>query len=817
MPNPYRVVEEYTYNGNDSIKINGDFFYNLYFKAKLSIKSKDNVKIGLYSMNVNSELPLPKFINSTTIELTPGSLGQIYNQQITLKNINHTLKPGESLLFIVEIVPYNKTLSTTLTKLIDPALLEKIANILEKRTKMPTLQDIGTFIKESILPFLEESNITSEDFAAIINSMISSSFIYNSVNHPASVTIPAKISEEDFRVYYLHTIPEMNENRPETKNGSIKLSETPTLWTTEQFDRNKILKINDISADLYFNYFQWLNLLKGKITINTTLYDNNTAIVSSEIELDKLKIRELLTKPNKPVTFSFSGSDVEISYGHRISIGVFLKNGTSATVKLLYDSSDCPSALRVKLEETQNIKIKEITSNPSNRKIIPGGTVEYILNVTSEKVDTLQISSVEREKTGDWEIITIPESTPVSANSWTNIHVLIKSLSNLKETYGNTITQNIIINGYTGIVRQEISAEISQDAIQYDVEVIRYSNNINISKGENRTFYFVIKNNNTGATDDVDSYTITATSQNHWPIIPRENIRNLQIGDSTDTDNARVVIQVPKNTTLDSDSNPNASVTINVTVHVIGEDFLENIYSLFDDAAETLGLNEMFGSYGAIVLASILMVIILFLLIILALVFTTKHVRIICTNRIKEIDVTGRAIFELMLQNPIKKTQSYEIFAQQTAPSSKWNIAVEPLTTVIDGRSSKTVQIIVTPTINNESKDWTQVTAYVKKTGKKKTESITLIAMIKKGKTLLTLDNVSHWPMVFTQGEKVTTSCSISNDGTVSARNVKVFFYLNGKQKNLVEVTIPVGNIADLEIPWIAVRGKNNVRIRLKE
>jgi subtilase family serine protease len=105
----------------------------------------------------------------------------------------------------------------------------------------------------------------------------------------------------------------------------------------------------------------------------------------------------------------------------------------------------------------------------------------------------------------------------------------------------------------------------------------------------------------------------------------------------------------------------------------------------------------------------------------------------------------------------------------------------------------------------------------VKKTGKKKTEYITLIAMVKEGKTLLKLDNVSHWPTVFNSGEKVTTSCSISNNGTVSARNVKVFFYLNGKQKNMVEVTIPTGSIADLQIPWMAVKGKNQVRIRLKE
>ena len=838
LPHPFRVVEGYTYNGNDSVNINGDLVYDLYFTSPIKKqKFRDDVKVELYSMSMNSALPLPKLIKNTTNELTPGLFSDIYNQKITLKNISHTLEPGDSLLFTIEIVPSNKTLPTLITKCIDLNRLiarwEDRAKRWENRSNMHRLQDIGTALKD-ILSILKESsmNITSEDFAAIINAMRSTSFIYDSANHPASVTIPAKISEEDIRVYYLHAIPEMNENRPaQNQSGSVKLTETPALWTSETFERNKILKVGDISADLYLDhrdFYRIINILRGKITITATLYDNNTTITSSDTELDRTGILEILTKPNTPVTFSFSGLDKEITYGHSIGIGVSLKNGTKLgfrNVKLLYDSVNYPSALRVKLEETQNIKIMDITSNPPNSKIIPGGTVEYILNVTSEKADTLQISTIEREKTGVWEI-TVPGSATVSANSWTNIHVFIKSQSNLKEAYGNTITLTIIVKGNTGIARQGVSAEISQDAIQYDIEILRHSNNINISKGENHFFYFVIKNNNTGAIDDVDSYTISASSKNNWHLIPQESIRNLGIGKSTDADDAKVFIEVPKNTTLDSDiitiivssdGNPSTTATINVTVHIIAGDILESIYNMFDGAAETLGLNEMFGSYGAIVLASILMVIILFLMIILALVFTIKHVRIICIDRIKAIESTEKAIFELTLQNPIKKTQSYEILAQQTAHSSKWLIAVEPLTIAIDGRQSKTVQIIVTPINNKESKDWTQVTVHVKKTGKKKTEYITLIAMIKEGKTLLKLENVSHWPTVFNPGEKVTTSCSISNNGTVSARNVKVFFYLNVKQKNMVDVAIPAGSIADLQIPWMAVKGKNQVRIRLKE
>jgi uncharacterized membrane protein len=729
------------------------------------------------------------------------------------------LTPGDSLLFSVEIIPTNKTIPEIIKKRFDVnrflGRLEKHATFLENRKKLPTFQNIGTTIKDIISALNETAiNITSADIAAIVNAMMSSSLIYDSTSHPASVTIPAKIIEEDIRDYFLHPNQEMSETRPNNTTSTLKskLATMPIIWsTTQALDRNKILKLAEVTASLYF--YRPININLGKITIIATLYDDNVSLATSEHNLTRKEIETFLYGTQNPILFTFNGADKEITFGHHLNLGISFSNGTKLVflkpLYLRYDSVYYPSSIRVKFEETQNIQIHEVTKNPSDEKIIPGGSVQYILNVTSTITDTLQIRVIERQKTGAWDVTT-PKSVTVSAKNWVKIPVFINSTNNLKEAYGNIIDLIVVVNGNTGIARQTISAEISQDAIRYDVQILGYSSNINISRGENRTFYFVIKNNNTGAIDDVDSYTITASSKNDWPLIPRENIRNLGIGDSTETDDARVVIKVP-------DSNPSTSATITITVHVIAGDLLESIYNLFDSAANSLGLNEMFGSYGAIVLVSILMVIILFILIILALVFTTKQVRIICTDRIKEIEVTEKAIYDLTLQNPSKKTQSYEIHAQQTAPSSKWMIAIEPLTIAIDGRQSKTVQIIVTSTNNNELKDWTQITVQVKKTGKKKTENITLIAMIKEGKTLLTLDNVAHWPTVFNPGEKVTTSCSISNNGTVSARDVKVFFYLNGKQKNMVEVTIPAGSIADLQIPWIAVKGKNQVRIRLKE
>lgn len=838
FPHPFRIVEGYSYYGNDSVDINGDCIFNLYFNSDVTLeKFRDHVKVELYSVNFDSDLPIPRRITNTTVELTPRLGSDIYKQQIILPNVNYVLRPGYSLLFSVEIIPTNKTLSNLITKYIDVNKFlerwEQRASFLENRSNLNRLQELGTALKEIVSIFKEGLiNITSEDFAAVVNAIRSTSFIYDSKNHPSSVSIPAKISEEDIRIYYLHSDETMDEKPPTTGNQSeSKLGTTPLLWTAPTFERNKILQVKNTFVDLYLSHRDLLrifNLLRGRITITVTLYDDNTTIATSEMQLTRTKIIDILTKPKRPITFSFNGSDIEITYTHNLRLGVSVQNGTKLGlrwVKLFYDSHQYPSALRVKVQETQNIKITDLTSIPEDNEIIPGGTVDYQFNVTSNNTDAIHVEIIEREKLGDWEII-VPEPTTVSANSKTTLQVIIKSKNNLKEAYGSFIDFIIVAKGNTGIARVGGFAEISTNAITYDVKILGYSTTINVSKGENRTFHFIIKNNNTGAIDDVDSYTVTATSQNHWRLIPRDNIRNVGIGQSTAANDARVVIQVPKNTTLSSDiititvasvADPSTKATITVTVYVIPGNFLESLYTLFDSAAQSLGLNEIFGSYGAIVLASILLVMILFLFIILALVLTVKPVHLICTDRIKRIEPTEKAIFELTLRNPSKKTQSYEINAAQQKPSSKWITSINPATAVIEGKASMTVQIIITPTEKAASKDWTQVPVHVKKTGRKKTESLTLLAMIKEGKTLLQIHNVSHWPTAFSPGEKVITSFSISNIGTITARNTKVFFYLNGKQKTMVKVTIPAGNIADIQMPWIAEKGKNKVRIRIKE
>jgi hypothetical protein len=838
FPGLNRISEVYAYNGNDTIKIQGDILYHLYFSDTRKIKKlTDSISVALYTIPIDSLFGLPKKITNTTELLKPPRyFGGIYDQQITLSNVNCTLKPGDSLLVSIEIIPTNK--STLALDLINSPAIKKGVQWMVNRwenniTRGPLRRQLGALIK-NVTTFLKESegdtgiNFSSDDIASFINTMKSTKFIYDSQAHPSSITIPAKISEEDIRVYYFTSGQELSEIQQDGTNATkTKILATPILWIAgEGLERNKILKVQNVTAELYFS--RLLCILPRKVSVTVTLLEDNTTIASSDKQLTKNELQGFLRKKITPIVFNFTGIDKEISYGHKLAISISLSNGTKSVRTPLFlqsNSIQYPSLLRVKFEETHNIQIQDLTTTPSDGKIIPGGSVEYLFNITSKNSDTLHISTIEKQKTGAWSISAL-SSVTVSAGSSVTIPVYVNSSTVLKEAYGNIIDLIVIITGNTGIARQTVTAEISEDAIQYRVEILGYANSINISKGENRFFYFIVKNNNTGAIDDVDSYTITASSENYWPLIPQATIRNLGIGTTTNADDARVLIKVPKNTTessdvititVTSDSNAEASATILITVKVNGGDFIDEIVNFFDSTAQSLGLNDLFGSDGKFVLLLLLVVIILFLLIILAIVFTSKPVRIICTDRIKEIESTEKAIFEVTLKNPYKKTQSYDIEAQQTAPSSKWEITLDPATTEVEGRTSKTLQVVVTPTDASEPKEWTQVTVFVKKTGKKKKYSIDLITMLKEGKTLLHLQNVSHWPTTFNPGERIVTSFNLSNDGTIAARNVKIFFYLNGKQKNKVEVMLPAGNIADIRIPWLAEKGKNQIRIRVKE
>ncbi|MCK5261636.1 MAG: hypothetical protein KAJ44_05605, partial [Thermoplasmatales archaeon] len=404
FPHPYRIVEIYEYDGNETVEIKGDIVFDLYFSShqrQRLPKYRDEVKVGLYSIGTF----LPEEIMNTTKEIKPGPIRQngISRQQIILENTNLTLEPGESLLFSIEIIQSNKSnlVGTIIKNIIDEERIlnrwKKRANILENITK---LSELGTLIND-VIPLFEEFNFTVDDIAEFIDTFRSSSFVYDSVDHPSSVTMEFRLPGEDenTKVYYLHNENKMNTNEPtESKSLKQQLSDSHVEWDGPALDkRNKIVK--KVSVDLYLQYLNILN--PGRAQVGVTLFDGSTEITSPSVKaLDSSNFFA-----QTPTTFTFEDVNYELFYGHNLTIGVSLANGSKPGIRkvsLLYDSSEKPSSVKVIFAETDNIRF-DSTTDPDNGLIVPGGSVKYTLNITSKYDDDLYIDVLEGKK-GDWEV-----------------------------------------------------------------------------------------------------------------------------------------------------------------------------------------------------------------------------------------------------------------------------------------------------------------------------------------------------------------------------------------------------------------------------
>jgi hypothetical protein len=559
LPHPFRVVEIYEYGGNEPTEIKGDVVFDLYFLSDITSKfsNKDEVNIGLYSINPSAILPLPKEIKNTTVQITPKLQPKsIHEQKITLEDVNYTLDSGESLLFSIEIIPSNKTLTDWIKKerpLLEP-VLQGLWNRLLNKSEKPTLQEIAAAINE-FKDMAKELNITKDDVAEIFNSIISSSFVYDSVSHPSSVTLPFKepgSEDENTKVYYLHDENEMDEKKP-TKDSSspVNLLEQSENWDTPDLERNKIL--NGATACLYISHKDY-TFLKDKIKVAAVLFYKGNEIASSEREFDKT--RDLLPPSGKATLFTFSNlEDTEITHDTHLNFRVYVSNynntnlnlGLLRSVELLYDSDEYPSSLTLKFMETDHIKM-EVSADPSNEKVVPGGNVKYTIDIASYSEDDavkITTSGFSEEEKEAWAIEISSESVSISKDGKETVNIIVTSDTLAAD--GAKLEVTFVAIGSTGKDTFDAVVEVSEDAVEYEINIITPSNRT-IRHGENDTYHFKIKNKNTGIWSD--DYQIEASSEHGWSLSYKESVKNLLTNESEEIE---VTIYVPKNTNVTSD------------------------------------------------------------------------------------------------------------------------------------------------------------------------------------------------------------------------------------------------------------------------
>ena len=74
-----------------------------------------------------------------------------------------------------------------------------------------------------------------------------------------------------------------------------------------------------------------------------------------------------------------------------------------------------------------------------------------------------------------------------------------------------------------------------------------------------------------------------------------------------------------------------------MTTEIEGANIFENIYHLFETAADEMGLNDALEGYGTLFLIFLILFLIIFFLIIAIVLARRKFVELICLDRIKEI------------------------------------------------------------------------------------------------------------------------------------------------------------------------------------
>jgi hypothetical protein len=905
---PYVTAGWYEYYGNESLKIEGDIKFNLFFSSTLSTQTrwKDDIEISLYSVNSSIGFPVKIENANTTTTLEHEFLGEtVQSCNVTIEDFNYDLNDGEILLFTVEIIQSDKPIGNIIKKRYQDKLqerAEKVADFLNKSGN-ENLEAFGGIIMQ-ILGQAEEFGVTPEEFANLGDSFSSASFVYNSKDYPSSVKLPIS-SNETLTLYYHNNLfnvnttsespvslleqspngsavtwptrlfsmdpyePEINSEEwltwfvswlayiqlnvvpPEEEDKSLityyltgentlsldspvgdqsdrfTLSTDAEEWGNIPFSRNMI--IENATAELFI-YYPKIIILR-KITVEATLYDGDEPISTVQQKMDRTNILELLSRgPDSPTIFTFVDAEgMEIEHDHDLKIAISAKSEPLIyllrNTKLLCDSETHPSSIILKLSETDNIKIM---NDLEDIDVIPGGSAKFTLNIKSKFEEKNIRIDVTPEDSSDLNDFTIeyPNSISIKENGKAQIHVFVNSTNNITSAYDtDKIDLYFNVTGKTGFDSEKADVDVSDDAVDYYAD-IKIPKDKEIKHGTSGTYKFKIKNKNTGFWDDV--YEIEAFSDNDWDVEIENDEVEVKHEEETEftikvfvpdfSEVCHDVLEI-NITSKESVIHDKESVwTVRVITTVVGPNAFEHAYNYFESVSEGIGLEEFLGDFAAAFLIFIVIFIILLFLIPIIYLLRKKYVEIICLERIKEIDTDEKGEFEINLRNPTKTKQTYEVNAEEVNSSSKgWEVSVDTNTLDISPKQTRAIDLSVKPTDYVKKDDWAEIKIVVKPLDKKKKAELSTVTSIKPSKPDLKILGTFSWPNVFKKGDKVTTIFRINNVGKVSANNISVILYVNGEEKNKVEdITIPRRGYAEIEIPWIAVKGKNEVNIVVK-
>jgi uncharacterized membrane protein len=540
--------------------------------------------------------------------------------------------------------------------------------------------------------------------------------------------------------------------------------------------------------------------------------------------LDKTSVFSTVTKAYQ-IPFSLSQQGREISYGDSLSLKVEVAGSSGSlgpityrTADLLYGGANYASSLLLSFSETDHISATS-SANPSNGKIIVGKSVIHTLTVSSDFEDevTIQKKSVENEK-NYWNVTIQPTLLSLGANDEKTVQVTCLSTTDSLDAYDQDPLQvEIEIIGKTGYTTKMLTAEVSEDAVSYST-LLSSPDIDELEKGRNYTFSFEITNNNTGRWPNSFIFTASSASNFSVSVFPF-TFDNLGVENST---TVNVTVVIPSNTEVSSDSltfsvrSKKSGEWSNTTIpYEIGSSAeISDFFGFFESLAEDLGLEESFGDFAPFVIPTLIIILVFIVLIMTVFLLTSHPIAVTCSEPEKEVFPDDAAEFFIQVRNRLSKKQIIDLDIQQNSASDKWQVNMIDSPLVLLPKESKTVKVTILPTETVEQADHGRFELSLSSSLMKKPVRVILETSIKDGISDLSIEEVTHWPRLFRADDRVSTSFKLRNHGPTQTKEVKVKMYLNGKEKNKVEdIIIPARGYAEIQIPWIAEKGKNNISL----
>ncbi|MEF8848449.1 MAG: hypothetical protein V5A68_04870, partial [Candidatus Thermoplasmatota archaeon] len=562
--NPYKITQTYQYKGQETINLNGAVSFDLYFTQTLAsvssgmieaipnivkdnIASVDELTQSLQTDKVKTIIQYGDKTFSNTKKISTQPLqGKIQKVNTSIKNVDFKLSKGDSFKFSVQILPGDKLIGEIVNEFIGnedfQQNLEDLTDLIIQsegtvvqiiKNNMPTfyetINQTAILIKE-VLSYSEETNI-QQFLPEFANTTMMSSFIYNSVEYPSSITLPVSLTgtNENIKTYYLKEESQMDEKEGE-QTQEISFKDTKSIqWKSPALNRNKILK--EASTTIYIGYRDlWRPLNLRETTIEAQIIYNQESIATSQHTLSKNTfLTSTLNKP-EPIVFEFEVEPTEIQYNDRITLKIQISNetnfgplntGLNKNIKLFYNSEEYPSYLSVKYDETDHIKIeKPPKSIPDKATIGLQEQVKYTLNVSSDLYDniTVEINDYSEKEKNKWDYSVSQEEFSVSPDETKKIDITLISKSEDINDYQtkDKVEINAILLGKTGIDSYELSAQILPKAVKHDVIITSEPISQKVKHGKTAEYLVKITNNNTGLYPD--KYNFTITSKNNFTV-----------------------------------------------------------------------------------------------------------------------------------------------------------------------------------------------------------------------------------------------------------------------------------------------------------